>query len=72
LTNVQKNTVLDPVWTVLGGKYIWVNYNGTAELHTITVGKTYREQIGVAGGLSVQGKIITDPRSITSKQYQFL
>jgi HlyD family secretion protein len=71
MTNAQ-NVILVPAWTVLGGKYIWVNNNGKPELKTVTVGILHGEDMEITGGLTRQDRIITDPKSIPAKEYQIL
>jgi multidrug efflux pump subunit AcrA (membrane-fusion protein) len=66
---VQKNVILVPVWTVQGGKYIWVNNNGKPVLKTVTVGPIHGSDIEITGGLTSQDHIITDPQSITNSEY---
>lgn len=71
MTNAQ-NVMLIPAWTVMENKYVWIDNNGTPELRTITVGKTHGSDIEVTGGLSRDDKVITDPKSIPSKEYPIL
>jgi multidrug efflux pump subunit AcrA (membrane-fusion protein) len=71
MTNAQ-NVILVPAWTVLSGKYIWVNNNGTPELRTVTVGKIHGNDIEVTSGLSKNDRVITDPNVISAKKYQLL
>ncbi len=70
-TNAQ-NVALVPAWTVLAGKYIWVDSNGTPELKQVSVGKTHGNEIEITGGLSESDKIIIDPKFIPSQKYQLL
>jgi multidrug efflux pump subunit AcrA (membrane-fusion protein) len=71
MTNAQ-NVILVPAWTVLGGKYIWIDNNGKPELKTVTVGILHGEDMEITGGLTKQDRIITDPKSIPAKEYQIL
>ncbi|MCL4338658.1 efflux RND transporter periplasmic adaptor subunit [Patescibacteria group bacterium] len=68
----SKNVALVPAWTVLAGKYIWVNNNGIPELRQVTIGKTHGNEIEITDGLSTHDKIITDPKYISSLKYQLL
>jgi RND family efflux transporter MFP subunit len=68
----SENVALVPAWTVLGGKYIWVDNNGTPELKQIIAGKTHGNEIEVTGGLSVTDKIIVNPQFISTLKYQIL
>jgi len=70
-TNAE-NVALVPAWTVLSGKYIWTDNNGSPELKQVTVGKIHGSQIEIIQGLSQDDKIITDPKFIPSKKYQLL
>ncbi len=67
-----KNVALVPVWTVLGGKYIWISENGTPKLKEIKVGKIHGNEIEVTAGLEPQDKIIIDPSIISQKNYSIL
>lgn len=66
------NVALVPAWTVLSGKYIWVDVGGNPELKEITVGKTHGNEIEITGGLTPDDKIITDPKYIPSLKYPIL
>jgi RND family efflux transporter MFP subunit len=68
----SENVALVPAWTVLGGKYIWIDDNGTPKLVQVTAGKVHGKEIEILGGLSVGEKIITDPKYISSRKYQML
>lgn len=70
-TNAQ-NIALVPAWTVLGGKHIWVDNNGTPELKTVTTGKIHGNEIEVTSGLSPNDKILVNPKYIPSLKYQML
>jgi multidrug efflux pump subunit AcrA (membrane-fusion protein) len=66
------NVALVPAWTVLGGKYIWVDNNGTPKLVQVTIGKIHGNQIEITGGLSTDDHIIIDPKQIPSREYKLL
>jgi membrane fusion protein, multidrug efflux system len=66
------NVALVPAWTVLAGRYIWIDNNGTPELRQITSGKIHGNQIEIMSGLSPSDKIITDPKYIPSLKYRLL
>lgn len=68
----SENVALVPAWTVLAGKYIWVNDTGTPELREITAGKIHGNEIEILSGLTPADKIITDPKFIPSLKYQLL
>ena len=68
----SENIALVPAWTVLNGKYIWVNNDGNPVIKTVTVGKIHDNEIEIISGLSSDDKIIIDPKSIPSKIYQLL
>jgi RND family efflux transporter MFP subunit len=68
----SENVALVPAWTVLSGKYIWVDNNGTPELKEVTVGKIHGDEMEITGGLSPTDKIIVDPKYISSLKYQLL
>jgi membrane fusion protein, multidrug efflux system len=70
-TNAQ-NVALVPAWTVLSGKYIWIDNNGKPELREITVGKIHGNEIEIMSGLSPNDQIIIDPKFIPSLKYQLL
>lgn len=70
-TNSEK-VALVPAWTVLAGKYIWVDNNGKPEIRQITAGKVHGNVIEIMSGLSAGDKIITDPQFIPSRMYQML
>lgn len=65
-TNSQ-NVALVPAWTVLSGKYIWVNEDGTPKLKEVTPGKIHGDKIEILDGLSSSDQIIIDPKFILSK-----
>ena len=71
MTNAQ-NVMLIPAWTVLNGKYVWVDNNGKPQLKTVSVGAIHGNMIEITGGLSKDDRVITDPKSIPSKEYQIL
>jgi RND family efflux transporter MFP subunit len=68
----SENVALVPAWTVLGGKYVWVDNNGTPELREVTAGKIHGNQIEILSGLSAGDKVITDPKYIPSLKYSML
>lgn len=68
----SENVALVPAWTVLGGKYIWIDKNGKPQLKTVTTGKVHGKEIEIMNGLSVNDKVITDPEYISSLKYQIL
>jgi macrolide-specific efflux system membrane fusion protein len=70
-TNSQ-NVALVPAWTVLSGKYIWVDNGGTPELKEVTVGKVRGDEMEITGGLTSTDNIIVDPKYIPSLKYQIL
>ncbi len=67
-----KNVALVPAWTVLNGKYIWVEVNGAPQLKEITIGKVHDNEIEIVSGLSTEDKVIADPKNITVKLYSIL
>jgi RND family efflux transporter MFP subunit len=68
----SENVALVPVWTVLAGKYIWIDNNGTPELREISVGKIHENEIEITKGLSSEDKIIIDPKFISTPKYKLL
>ncbi len=64
-----ENVALIPVWTVLEGKYVWVDNNGKPQLKTVTIGKTHGQDIEVTSGLTQEDRIIINPEYIQSLQY---
>jgi RND family efflux transporter MFP subunit len=68
----SENVALVPAWTVLSGRYIWIDDHGTPDLKQVTVGKMHDNQIEITGGLSSGDKIITNPQSISSLKYHLL
>jgi multidrug efflux pump subunit AcrA (membrane-fusion protein) len=72
ITTNSENVALVPAWTVLGGKYIWIDDNGTPKLIQVTVGEIHGTEIEITGGLKTGEKIITDPKYISSLKYQML
>jgi RND family efflux transporter MFP subunit len=68
----SENVALVPAWTVLSGKYIWVDNNGTPELREIIAGKIHGNEIEITNGLTPDDKIITDPKYIPSLKYNLL
>jgi len=71
MTNAE-NLTLVPAWTVLSGKYIWVENKGKPVLRTITVGKVHGSEMEITGGLATDDRVITDPKLIPSKEYPLL
>jgi HlyD family secretion protein len=72
ITTNSENVALVPAWTVLGGKYIWIDDNGMPKLIQVTAGEIHGTEIEITGGLKAGEKIITDPRYISSLKYQML
>jgi len=72
ITTNSENVALVPAWTVLGGKYIWIDDNGTPKLIQVTAGEIHGTEIEITGGLKAGEKIITDPKYISSLKYQML
>ena len=70
-TNAE-HVALVPAWTVLGGKYIWIDVNGQPQLKTVTTGKVHGEDIEVIHGLTVEDKVIVNPGYIQSLTYKTL
>lgn len=68
----SENVALVPAWTVLSGKYIWVDNNGTPTLKQVTAGKIHDNEIEIIDGLTPTDKIIIDPKFIPSQKYQLL
>lgn len=68
----SKNVALVPAWTVLGGKYIWVEHGGKPELRRITPGKIHGNNIEILNGLSTDDSVIVDPKYIPSFTYHML
>ena len=65
----SENVALVPAWTVLAGKYIWVDNGGKPELKEVTVGKIHGQEIEITSGLTTNDKIIIDPKYISSLKY---
>lgn len=70
-TNAQ-NVALVPAWIVLGGKYVWVDTNGTPEFKEVKTGKIHGAEIEIIGGLSQTDKLILDPKVISKLKYSIL
>jgi RND family efflux transporter MFP subunit len=70
-TNAE-NVALVPAWTVLGGKYVWIDNGGQPKLQEVTVGKIHGNEIEVLQGLSSNDAIIVDPKSIPARHYGIL
>jgi HlyD family secretion protein len=70
-TNSQ-NMALVPAWTVLSGKYIWADDNGTPNLKQVTSGKIHGSQMEIIRGLQPGDRIIIDPELIQSLKYHLL
>jgi RND family efflux transporter MFP subunit len=68
----SENVALVPAWAVLTGKYIWIDNNGSPELRQITAGKIHGNEIEITKGLSLDDKIIIDPKFISSLKYKIL
>ncbi len=71
MTNAE-NLTLVPAWTVLSGKYLWVENNGKMILRTVTIGKVHGSDTEITGGLESEDRVITDPKLISSKKYPLL
>lgn len=71
MTNVE-NLTLVPAWTVLSGKYVWVENNDKLILRTVTVGKVHGKEIEITGGLASGDRVITDPKLVPSQKYPLL
>lgn len=70
-TNAE-NVALVPAWTVLSGKYIWVDDNGTPKVKKVATGKIHGNEMEITGGLSSGDKIIINPKYIPVLKYQLL
>ena len=68
----SENVALVPAWTVLSGKYIWVDDNGRPKLIKVKTGKLHGNEIEITEGLLVGDKIIIDPKHISALNYQLL
>lgn len=68
----SENVALVPAWTVIGGKYIWVNVNGNPQLIEVTTGKIHGTDIEITGGLTSEDKIIINPEYISDLKYKIL
>ena len=53
----SENVALVPAWTVLSGKYIWIDNNGTPELKTVTAGKIHGNEIEIIKSFQVRQKV---------------
>jgi len=68
----SENVALVPVWTVIGGKYIWIDDNGKPQLKTVTTGKIHGQDIEITGGLTTSDRIIINPKYISALKYKML
>jgi multidrug efflux pump subunit AcrA (membrane-fusion protein) len=68
----SENVALVPAWTVLSGKFIWVDNGGKPELRQVKAGKIHGNDIEIISGLNSYDHIITDPKYITALKYKFL
>jgi multidrug efflux pump subunit AcrA (membrane-fusion protein) len=68
----SENVALVPAWTVLGGKYIWVNVEGKPQLKTVTTGKIHGGDIEITSGLTTEDKIIINPKFVSGLKYKIL
>jgi HlyD family secretion protein len=68
----SENVALVPVWTVIGGKYIWIDDNGKPQLKTVTTGKIHEQDIEITGGLTTEDRIIINPEYISALKYKML
>ena len=68
----SENVALVPVWTVLEGKYMWIDDNGKPQLKTVKTGKIHGQDIEITDGLTSQDKIIINPEYIKSLMYKAL
>lgn len=68
----SENVALVPAWTVIGGKYIWIDDNGKPQLKIITTGKIHGQDIEIIGGLTTEDKIIINPEYISAQKYKML
>lgn len=67
-----KNVALVPAWTVLSGKYIWIDNNGVPVLKQVTTGQIHGNEIEITGGLSPSDNVLIDPKFVSSQKYQLL
>lgn len=68
----SENVALVPVWTVIGGKYIWIDDNGKPQLKTVTTGKIHGQDIEITSGLTTEDRIIINPEYISAQKYKML
>jgi len=68
----SETVALVPAWTVLEGKYIWIDRNGKPQLKTVRTGKIHGQEIEIISGLTSQDKIIINPEYIKSLFYKSL
>lgn len=71
-SNVSQNVTLVPMWTVLAGKYVWVEHDGEPAVRTVTIGNVHGSDIEILGGLQDGDRVITDPKTLSKKKYLLL
>ena len=68
-SNVQKEVTLVPTWTIIEHTYIWVMEGNQPVCKRVVLGKTHGDMTEIVSGLSLNDKVIVDPKGIAAKKY---
>ncbi len=71
-STARSNSMLVPIWAVVGHQYVWLVKDGKPVLQKVNVGETHGDEIEINGLSSTDQKIILDPKSIADKIYKIL
>jgi len=69
-SNVKEDVILVPTWTILSSEYIWVIDDNKVVLKKVKTGKNHGENTEILEGLSVNDKIIVNPKYLVAGKYQ--
>lgn len=68
----SQNITEVPTWTILNNQYVWVMEANKPVLKKVTIGDSGGGMTEIVSGLSQGDKVITDPKSIVTKNYKII
>jgi hypothetical protein len=68
----REDSMLVPVWAVVGHQYVWLIEQGQPKLQKVNVGNIHGDEVEISGLDSPNQKVILNPKSIADKKYKIL
>lgn len=68
----KKNTTVIPNNLILDNQYVWIKREEKIILQKVTLGNTYNNKTIILDGLKTTDQIITDPKYLIKKFYQYI